>query len=218
MGEPHRDGTQVIAGLRFLGQSIKHATTVGAVWPSSKGLCRAMVEPVVTGQNGPLRVLEVGPGVGPVTAELVQRLIPGDTLDVVELNPEFCEILIERFGASFFVPTVHNVSILDFNPAYRYHHIVSGLPLANFPADMVEAIYRQLFSLLEPDGTLVMFTHIGGREVLRFFGGPDHRRRAQEITEIEDRLRPWVVGERNVVLNMPPARVVVRRKRGEQAS
>lgn len=202
----------MIQGLRFLGQSLKNGATVGAVWPSSRGLCRAMVEPVLNEHTGPLRVLEVGPGVGPVTRELVDRLLPGDTLDVVELNPAFCDILRARFAGAPLPPRIHNVSVLDYEPPYRYHHIVSGLPLANFPAEMVEAIYAQLFKLLEPEGTLVMFTHIGGREVLRFFGGPSHRRRAQQITAIEDRLAQWVVGERNVVLNVPPARVVVRRR------
>lgn len=181
-----------------------------------------MVEPVVCGCSGPLRILEVGPGVGPVTAELVERLLPGDTLDVVELDPQFCRILEGRFAGAPLQPVVHNVSILAYEPPYRYHHIVSGLPLANFPAEMVEKIYAQLFRLLEPDGTLVMFQHIGGREVLRTFGGPKDRRRALQISEIEDRLRPLVVEERNVVLNVPPARVVVRKRpdrlRDQQAS
>lgn len=207
----------VFSGLRFLGQSLRHGGTVGSVWPSSKLLCEEMVKPVFAEASGPLRILEVGPGVGPVTAELVGRLVTGDTLDLVELNPSFCEILAERFGGASLPPNIHNVSILEYEPPYRYHHIVSGLPLANFPAQMVEAIYAQLFHLLEPEGTLMMFQYIGGREVLRTFGGPKHRRRAREISAIEDRLRPLVVDERNVVLNMPPARVVVRRRPGRAA-
>ncbi len=203
----------VLHGLKFLKQSFRNGTTVGAVWPSSKGLCEAMVRPVVGGAAGPLRVLEVGAGVGPVTAELVQRLLPGDRLDVVELNPEFCATLHARFdGATPIVPRIHNADILQFEQGVRYHHIVSGLPLANFPAELSQAIYDRFFDLLEPEGTLIMFHHILGREALRFFGMPKERRRAKRLMEIEEELEPLVVGSHTVMLNMPPARVLVRRR------
>lgn len=203
----------MLVGLKFLKQSFRNGTTVGAVWPSSKGLCEAMVRPVVGGAQGPLRVLEVGAGVGPVTSELVQRLLPGDTLDVVELNPEFCATLHTRFdGALPVAPTIHNADILKYEPGFRYHHIVSGLPLANFPAELSEAIYRRFFELLEPGGTLIMFHHLLGREVLRIFGPPKDRRRARRLMEIEEELEPLVVGSHTVMLNMPPARVLVRRR------
>lgn len=200
-------------GLKFLKQSFRNGTTVGAVWPSSKGLCEAMVRPVVDGAAGPLRVLEVGAGVGPVTAELLQRLLPGDTLDVVELNPEFCATLHARFeGATPVAPRIHNADVLKFEPGIRYHHIVSGLPLANFPSELSQAIYDRFFELLEPGGTLVMFHHILGREVLRLFGMPKDRKRAKRLMEIEESLAPLVVGSRTVMMNVPPARVLVRRR------
>jgi phospholipid N-methyltransferase len=203
----------VLHGLKFLRQSFQHGTTVGAVWPSSKGLCEAMVRPVFeTPSRGPLRVLEVGAGVGPVTAELTERLMPGDHLDVVELNPAFCETLRQRFVGAPIPPHIHNENILEFAPGILYHHIVSGLPLANFPVEVSEAMYKRFFSLLEPGGTLVMFHHILGRQVIRAFGGPKDRRRARQLMELEATLEPLVVGSRAVMLNVPPARVLVRRR------
>lgn len=205
----------VLDGLKFLSQSFRNGNSVGAVWPSSRGLCEAMVRPVVGGSGGPLRVLEVGAGVGPVTAELTQRLLPDDHLDVVELNPKFCETLHHRFdGAIPVAPIIHNEDILKFDVGLRYHHIVSGLPLANFPAELSEKIYERFFELLEPGGTLIMFHHILGREVLRMFGPPKDRKRARQLIALEARLAPLVVGSRNVLLNMPPARVLVRRRPG----
>ncbi len=205
----------VLDGLKFFTQSLRNGNAVGAVWPSSKGLCEAMVRPVIGGAAGPLRVLEVGAGVGPVTHELLQRLLPGDTLDVVELNPEFCATLHARFdGAAPLEPRIHNADILTFDAGIRYNHIVSGLPLANFPAELSQAIYNRFFELLEPDGTLIMFHHIFGREALRLFGLPKDRRRAKQLMEIEQGLAPLVVGSHTVMLNMPPARVLVRRRPG----
>lgn len=199
--------------LRFLRQSLNHSATVGAVWPSSRGLAQAMVQPVFSAvhHDGPLRVLEVGAGTGPVTAELVARMLPGDRLDVVELNPEFCTVLRERFAGAEVEPSVHAVSILDFQPGVRYHHIVSGLPLANFPADLVEKIYAHLFELLEVGGSFVMFEHVLGRELLRTFTTGPARHRIQRIMALEASMEPLVLKKRTVPLNVPPARVLVRR-------
>lgn len=205
------------APLRFLRQSISQAQTVGALWPSSRGLSRAMVEPVFAQahtRREPLRVLEVGAGVGPVTEELVARLLPGDRLDVVELNPEFCQVLRERFAGAPVVPNVEQVSITEFAPGIRYHHIVSGLPLANFPAKLVEAVYARIFELLEPSGTFVMFEHVLGRELLNTFTAGEARDRIARILQIEAELEPLVVSSKTVPINVPPARVVVRRHPG----
>ena len=199
--------------LRFLRQSFKEVSTVGALWPSSRGLSRAMVEPIFSSvhRGGPLRVLEIGAGVGPVTEELVARMLPGDRLDVVELNPEFCMVLKERFAGAAVPPTVHQVSILDFAPDCRYHHVVSGLPLANFPAAMVEKIYARIFDLVEPNGTFVMFEHVGFREILNAITVGNTRERIEQIMKIEQSMESLVVDRRTVPLNMPPARVLVRR-------
>lgn len=198
--------------LRFLAQGLKNVGTVGAVWPSSRSLARAMVAPVFAQHEGPVRVLEVGAGVGPVTAELVSRLQPGDSLDVVELNPEFCKVLRERFSGAVVEPRVHEMSVLDFGHGQSFHHVISGLPLASFPATLVEQIYARLFDLLAAGGTLTMFEHIGGRQLLRSVAPKRTRAEARKLHEIERRLEPFVESRKDVVLNVPPARVLVRRK------
>lgn len=205
-----------LAPLRFLAHGLRNSRQVGSVWPSSKLLSRAMVAPIfdenLVHRESPLRVLEVGAGTGPITEELVSRLLPGDTLDVVELNPEFCDVLRERFGAGPVVPTVHQISILDFQPGVRYDHVVSGLPLAMFPIQMVEQMYEKMFDLLEPEGTLIMFKYILGREALSTFGIGEGRRKARRLLEIERDLDSHRVERRTVPLNLPPAHVVVRKK------
>jgi len=202
----------ILDGIEFLRQGFVQSRSVGAVWPSSKGLARAMAAPVLADPRRPLRILEVGAGVGPVTEQLVHGLLPGDTLDVVERSPEFCAILRSRFADAPVVPSVHEVSILDWAPPRPYHHIVSGLPLANFSSEMVEAVYHRFFDLLEPGGTFVMFEHIGFRDALARVTVGETRRRIHRVLEFEKRLAPLEVGHKDVVFNMPPARVRVRRR------
>jgi len=198
-------------GFEFLKQGFTQRTTVGAVWPSSKGLSRAMARPAFADRQGPLHLLEVGAGVGPFTAELVARMEPEDRLDVVELNPEFCNKLRDRFGTHPQI-SIHEKSILDFGGDVVYDHIVSGLPLANFNPDIVEAIYRKFFELLRPGGTFIMFEHILGREALSTLGTPANKQRIRRVMEFEKQLQPLEVGRTNILFNVPPARVRIRRR------
>lgn len=202
---------ELAEGIEFLKQGFKHKASVGAVWPSSKALSRAMVAPVFAERTGPLRILEVGAGMGPFTEEIFRQMGPWDELDVVELNPEFCQRLAERYGAHAQIH-IRQVSILEYTSDKPFDHIVSGLPLANFPAETVEAIYRRYFDLLRPGGTFVMFEHILGREALSTFGVPAARRRIRRVMEFERALEPLEVDRKNVILNVPPARVRVRRR------
>ena len=72
--------------------------TTGAVLPSGRFLGRALARFVGQEPRGQ-RILEVGPGTGAVTAQIVRRLGPHDALDLVELNTEFVARLNERFAA-----------------------------------------------------------------------------------------------------------------------
>src|SRR5438105_1294504 len=71
--------------------------TTGAVTPSGRFLARSLCR-YVRGAAGPRRLLEVGPGTGAVTAELVGALGERDRLDLVELNDQFVRHLKERFA------------------------------------------------------------------------------------------------------------------------
>jgi phospholipid N-methyltransferase len=194
--------------LHFLTQTLRHNRTIGAVLPSGKPLSRALAKAAFSQRKGPMRILEVGAGTGPVTRELVQRLHAGDHLDVVELNDVFCKVLREQFPN---IP-VHEISILDYEVSERYDVIVSCLPLANFSSEMVEAIYQQFFKLLKPDGGFVMFHYIGLREALAAIGTSEYRKNVSVILKMERKLKSLVAAEVRVPFNVPPAIVTVRRR------
>src|SRR6266550_1237009 len=72
-------------------------TTTGSILPSSRGLARALSGPFRR-RRGTARVLEVGPGTGAVTAEILRCMRPGDHLDIVEINAHFVDVLRRRFA------------------------------------------------------------------------------------------------------------------------
>src|SRR5262245_40314490 len=80
----------------FFRQCRRHFRSTGAILPSTRFLARALVSELRK-PRGPARILEVGPGTGSVTREVLRRLSPGDRLDLVEINGQFVDLLRQRF-------------------------------------------------------------------------------------------------------------------------
>jgi phosphatidylethanolamine/phosphatidyl-N-methylethanolamine N-methyltransferase len=198
-------------GLQFLLQGLRNGAATGAVWPSGRPLVDAMVAPALRrrGDAG-LRILEVGAGVGPISTELGRRMRPDDHLDVAELNPTFCATLRSVLGH---LPNVrvHEGDVLHYD-AEPYDHVVSALPIANFPAATARAVYVRLLGLLRPGGTLVSFQHVGLRRLVAATAPRDQRARMHAIARMERALAPLVVERRLVARNLPPSWVIVRRR------
>jgi len=199
---------------QFFSVTLRNYRSVGTVWPSSRALSRELARSVA-GAKGAKRVLEVGPGTGPVTRTLLETLRPGDRFDLVELHPEFCDILRTRVLG----PWQRRNPKVDVNlhqcpvekaplPAGSYDHIVSGLPFNNFPAELVRQIMDRYFELLKPDGTLSYFAYAGIRPVKGALVGAASRRNLKAIAHLEEELLRRHRGQRRLVLaNIPPASV-----------
>ena len=81
-------------------RNIKH---VGAVAPSSPYLAHDMTDPLrkaLKSAPKPLKILELGPGTGPITKEIVSLLRPEDKLDIVEIDNQFFNMIQEKYSAS----------------------------------------------------------------------------------------------------------------------
>ena len=194
--------------------NIKH---VGAVLPSGnalgRALCRQLRDRPRT-SNGPLRVLEVGPGTGAVTRHLVEALGPRDSLDLCELNAAFVEVLRRRLVAERpFADAAERVRIFHrpverLDADAKYDCIVSGLPLNNFQVAEVEHLLGFLPTLLTPEGTLSFFQYIGIRKVRAAVGGPADRELLRGIGRaMDDLLQRGEFRRDHVWVNVPPAYV-----------
>jgi phosphatidylethanolamine/phosphatidyl-N-methylethanolamine N-methyltransferase len=186
-----------------------HST--GAVLPSGPRLCRALAR--FAGANGkPRRVLEVGPGTGVVTDELIAGLGAGDTLDLVELNDRFVGALQQRLQSDGGWRSVadrvriHHMPIEQLAPEEPYHAIVSGLPLNNFPAELVESILNRLAAIAARGGTLSFFEYIGVRKAKALVARAEERRRLSGVEQVLRAARErWQFDRDCVLANVPPA-------------
>lgn len=196
----------------FFRQFRQRFETTGAIAPSSRFLARSMTRFLADRGESPIRVLEIGPGTGPVTEKIVPLLRSGDHFDVVELNESFVSILNDRFqndeqwrGASAF-SEIHQLPVQEFLPNEQYDFVISGLPLNNFPADLVEQIANHYFTLLKPTGTLSYFEYMYVRPIRKVVTRGDEKTR---ITRIDDVMAAHCADRRiardNILINVPPA-------------
>ena len=197
--------------FEFFRQYVARFETTGAVAPSSRFLARALTRPLrECGRQ--IRVLEVGPGTGAVTREIVRHLKPGDQLDLVEINESFASLLRQRFQcdpgyrAVADRSTVHVCPLQQFSPEGRYDVIVSGLPFNNFPASLVEELVDASLGLLAPGGTLSFFEYMYVRPIRRVVSRSPERTRLAEIERIlQSRFARHRFHTDWVFVNVPPA-------------
>lgn len=185
--------------------------TTGAVLPSGRSLACALARYVGVGET-PKRVLEVGPGTGAVTCQIVAALGKEDRLDLVELNERFVRRLEDRFRTEpAFQSVAPRVQVLhqsvDALPAdASYDLIISGLPLNNFALADVERLVDVLAGLLRPGGTLSFFEYIAIRHARALVSNRAERARLRGIGRALDRLLvPYEIRRDWVWPNLPPA-------------
>ncbi len=199
----------------FFREFLRNFHTTGAILPSGRRLAAALSRLVSTEgveNQSPRRILEVGPGTGAVTRQIISRLTPNDRLDLVELNESFADRLRERLGSDpEFQAVADRVRVLhaaaeDLADDISYDIIISGLPLNNFAVADVRRILDTLVGLLKPGGTLSFFEYIAIRRLRGLVSGRAERERLRGIGVAMDSVlsgneirRDWIWP------NIPPA-------------
>ena len=205
--------------IQFLSIAFRNMKTVGTICPSSPALSRELAAAAIEAEH-PKRVLEVGPGTGPVTREVLLCLRPGDVFDIVELSSDFCRDLEDKVLVPWRARNggarvrLHNVSIQDVElEAASYDCVVCGLPFNNFEHELVGAIMHRMLDLLRPGGELSYFCYLGAKAMKGSVSDERGRDNLRAIKRLEDELHLTHAGTRKVVLaNLPPAEVRRLRK------
>jgi phospholipid N-methyltransferase len=181
--------------LRFFGRFLRNPRQVGAVAPSSRSLAQAITSAVALGDAD--AVVELGPGNGAFTSQILGRLRPGALFFALDTNPAMCRSLQKRF------PHVHvhcdSASRLDrYLKKYDLNGvdcIVSGLPWAAFGARLQDDLMAATYAALRPGGEFATFAYVQGR--LLPSGRRFHRRLKATFSHVSRTPVVW--------LNFPPA-------------
>lgn len=190
----------------------RNFATTGAVMPSGRKLASALARHI--DRRVPQRILEVGPGTGAVTREIVKHMGPEDELVLVEANASFVEQLQKRFATD---PHFRQVSdrcrilhrrIEDLPASELFDVVVSGLPLNNFEPALVRKILHGLRLHLAPGGTISFFQYLALRPARTIISGRVKRQRLRGIGQaLREVLNDGEFARDVVWSNIPPATV-----------
>jgi phospholipid N-methyltransferase len=106
-------------------------------------------------------VVEYGPGVGTVTAEILKRISSSAVLVVIELNPEFARMLKAQLRDSR-LRVVHGSAadvhrILESQQLERADCIISGIPFTGMPESVRDHVLLESRRALDPEGVLLVY-------------------------------------------------------------
>jgi phospholipid N-methyltransferase len=145
--------------LLFARNFLKHPKMLGSLIPSSRFLIREILRQIDWSRAEV--VVEYGPGVGNIRAEILRRMGPNAKLVVIEMNADFARFLKERYRD----PRLHVVhgSAADVEQIVRSvgadaaDYIISGIPFSTMPAGVRASILHATRSILRPDGAFLVY-------------------------------------------------------------
>ena len=191
--------------LYFVRQVRDAFSSIGAIIPTSRYAARAMAAECAR-RRGPKTILEVGPGTGSITAEIIKHLGPEDRLVLCEINPGFVAYLRERFAREPAFQrvrdqvTLHEMSVTDLEGSEVFDCVVSAIPFTNCPPELTEAIFERYRDLLKRTGVLTYIEYAYLRGLKRRLRGAD------AVDAVVDRyIQPYQFRRDMVWRNVPPA-------------
>jgi phospholipid N-methyltransferase len=146
---------QLLFALNFF----RHPFMLGSIWPSSRYLVDEVLRPV--DWERARVIVEYGPGVGTITAEILRRMRPDAHLVAIETNEAFVKFLRGSFADSrLHVANESAADVgrilerLDLPPA---QYVVSGIPLGSMPEALRADIVAKTRAALAPGGQFLVY-------------------------------------------------------------
>ena len=147
------------SGLLFARNFFRHPRMLGSIVPSSRFLIKQLLEPI--DWKRARVIVEYGPGVGGITAEVLRRMRADAALIAIEMNPDFVSYLRDSISD----PRLHvvegsAVSVDEILRRFGYRsadYIISGIPFSTIPAPLRERILHKTRDVLEPGGAFLVY-------------------------------------------------------------
>lgn len=145
---------------KFITEVLKSTGTIGALSPSSSFLAKKMIAPIQF-QNTKC-IVEFGPGTGVFTHKILENLPLDAKLLAFEINPVFIEELEAIKDNRLVIINDSAEKIEDYLTKYNFSsadYIVSSLPFAMIPDDVVHRILINSDKALTKNGKYIQFQY-----------------------------------------------------------
>ncbi|GLC87169.1 class I SAM-dependent methyltransferase [Lysinibacillus piscis] len=177
--------------ITFIHEFLKNPKSIGAISPSSKKLTKKMLETISFEQAE--CIIELGPGTGSFTMELIKKKKPLTKLILIDNNAVFCEKLRRQLAYEPNVEVIHGSAenlclYMDELHIKKIDYIVSGLPFTSLSPIVSASILQNIRTCME-DGEFITFQYSLVRKSL--------------IQQFFDR-----ISHTKVWMNIPPAYVL----------
>ncbi|MFC1841614.1 class I SAM-dependent methyltransferase [Candidatus Dependentiae bacterium] len=188
----------------FMSAIFRNQQRVGAILPSSVFLARSITKNIVA-KDQPIKVLEIGAGTGVFTEQVLEKLRKEDIFDVIEIDVSLCEVLREKCK-DYKNVHVHCISVLDWDPPYKYDFIISGLPFNSFGSDFVFSVLDRYTKIIKKNGILSYFEYLWAYPIKKFFlKGTDKIDYMKSKCLLSDFRRKFEFDRDFIFPNIPPA-------------
>lgn len=147
---------------------------IGAFFPSSSRLAKRIIKHI----NAKV-ILELGPGTGIFTKEILKKLPADGKLICIENNSYFVTHLRKEIKDSRFEVVASDAmtlgDVLRSRGINKVDCIISGLPLGNFTKNNKTKILKEISGCLNDDGLFIQFEYFlaGIKSVKEFFSKID---------------------------------------------
>lgn len=146
---------------KFLSTFFKERKQVGAVAPSSRFLVKKMCDKIDF--KTAKIIVELGPGTGVFTHEILKRALPDAKIFVFELNDAFYKLLQEKITdprVSLFNLSADQIDIIFKDQNIKHvDAILSSLPLAVIPDQTKKKILVKSYEALKCGGVYVQYQY-----------------------------------------------------------
>jgi phosphatidylethanolamine/phosphatidyl-N-methylethanolamine N-methyltransferase len=142
--------------FKYFFKSTRHT---GAIAPSSPFLAKKIVEKSKIGEAK--TIIELGPGTGAITREILERMPEGCNLWTFEINKEFIEHLEKKYPEARHIHA--NITklkkTLEDNNIGHVDAIISGIPFAALKDSECDEMLGEIDSVMSEDSRFVLFTY-----------------------------------------------------------
>lgn len=144
----------------FFKEFLKKGNRNGSITPSSIFLCRKMISTIDF--THARCIVELGPGEGAITREIIKQMGPDTKLFLFEMNKEYVDEFLQ-----FDDPRIHTINdSAEFIAKYlqqfgvdKADYIISSLPLSLFPDELKDKILDASQQSLRPRGIYMQYMY-----------------------------------------------------------
>ncbi|MBB5276155.1 phosphatidylethanolamine/phosphatidyl-N-methylethanolamine N-methyltransferase [Rhizobium rosettiformans] len=145
--------------IRFFKGMMQGPKTVGAIVPTSSVTARRMAS-VIEPKSG-LPVLELGPGTGVITKQILARGVPAEKIVSVEYSEDFYRRLVEDYaGVNFIHGDAFDLKTsLGAFADQTFDCVISAVPMLSFPMEARIQLLEDLLSRIPEGRPVVQITY-----------------------------------------------------------